>query len=303
MKSVSIIIPTYNRSVFLCKTIEQVLRQIYPSFEIIVVDQTPKHPPEIHSYLKAVNGRIRYVRMDIASLTHARNLGLKMAKGEIILYLDDDVDIPREFIWNHARNYEAADVRAVAGGILNAQSSSRPEPTCCGLVTRFGRVISNFNATCRRDVMYGPGGNFSFLRAQALRCGGFDEQFQGSALREDTDFCLRYLRESGGRMVFDPATVVFHHAAPSGGCRVLDQAADPVTYANETYFWLKHLGVHLAPYFVLNLFVRFFILRGRFGTFDYWWTIPQKLTAMVRGIRRGMGLYRNVRYSCGKNST
>lgn len=32
-----------------------------------------------------------------------------------------------------------------------------------------------------------------------------------------------------------------------------------------------HPECPIAPYFVLSLFVRFFILRGRTGTFDYWW--------------------------------
>ena len=295
MKLVSVIIPTYKRPVFLRRTLEQVLRQTYPSFEVIVIDQDPEHPPDVRAYLTSIRARIRYVQTDLVSLTHARNLGMEMARGEVILYLDDDVDLPGDVIRSHVRNYEAADVRAVAGGILNAQSHGRPEPSRCGSVTRCGRVISNFHATRRWNVSHGPGANSSFLRAQALRCGGFDEQFQGSALREDTDFCLRFLKAGGGRMVFDPEAVVFHHAAPAGGCRVPDQAADPLTYANEMYFWLKHLDVRLMPHFILNLFVRFFILRGRFGTFGFWWTMPRKLMAMVRGIRMGIGFSRKNR--------
>ena len=295
MKHVSVIIPTYNRSVFLRRTLEQALRQTYPSFEVIVIDQATEHPPEVRAYLTSIRERILYERTDTVGLTRARNLGMKKARGEVILYLDDDVDLPGDFIWRHLRNYDAEEVSAVAGGILNAQSLCRPEPTRCGSVTWYGRVISNFHASWRRNVSHGPGGNFSFLREQALRCGGFDEQFVGSALREDTDFCLRYLETGTGRMVFEPGAAVFHHAAPSGGCRVTDQAADPGTYSNELYFWLKHFDKRMLPYFILNLFVRFFILRGHFSTFGFWWTMPPKLRALAQGIRTGMGLYRQTR--------
>ncbi len=295
MKHVSVIIPTYNRSVFLRRTLQQVLRQTYPSFEVIVIDQSTEHPPDVQAYLTSVRARVRYKNTSTASLTRARNLGMRKARGEVILYLDDDVDLPGDFIRSHLRNYEAVDVSAVAGGILNVQSHGRPEPTRVGSVTWYGRVISNFHATVRRNVSHGPGGNFSFLREQAERCGGFDEQFAGSALREDTDFCLRYLKAGNGRMVFEPEAAVFHHAAPSGGCRVSDQAGDPTTYTNEFYFWLKHYDKRLAPYFFLNLFVRFFVLRGRLCAFGFWWTMPRKLKALARGIRTAVCLYRNAR--------
>lgn len=292
MIPVSVIIPTYNRSAFLKRTLEQVLRQAYPSFEVIVVDQTDRHPPEIAKFLASIRARIRYVRTETACGTRAKNLGMNVAHGEVILCLDDDVDLPCDFISTHMRNYASAGVCAVAGRIISSRSRGRPEPKRCGEVTWYGHVISNFYATRRRSVTHGGGGNLSFLRKQALRCGGFDEQFAGSQLREETDFCLRYLEFGDGRMVFEPEAVVFHHAAPVGGCRVSDQAADPLTYANEFYFWLKHCDVRLVPYFVLNLFVRFFILRGRFGAAGYWRTMPRKLLALVQGIRMGMGLYR-----------
>ena len=301
MKHASVIIPTYNRSVFLKKTLEQVLRQSYPSFEVIVIDQTDRHPPDVAAFLTSNRTRIRYVRTETASGTRAKNLGMNIARGEVILCLDDDVDISCDFISKHMRNFETESVSGVAGRIISSGSRGRREPRRCGEVTWYGHVISNFYATRRRGVSHGGGGNLSFLRKQALRCGGFDERFAGSQLREETDFCLRYLKSGDGRMVFEPEAVIFHHAAPFGGCRVTDQAADPLTYANEMYFWLKHLDGRLTPYFILNLFVRFFVLRGRFGAFGFWWTMPRKLMALARGIRMGIGLYRNSRGTARRN--
>ena len=271
------------------------MRQSYPSFEVIVVDQTDRHPPDVAGFLASNGARIRHERLKAASVTRARNLGLKNARGDVILCIDDDVDISRDFISKHARNYASTDVSAVAGRILSSRSRGRRAPWRCGVVTWYGHVISNFHATGRRNVSHGRGANLSFLREQALRCGGFDEAFAGSALREETDFCLRYLKAGDGRMVFDPEAAVYHHAAPAGGCRVSDQAADPLTFANELYFWLKHFDGRLTPYFILNLFVRFFILRGRIGAFGSWRNAPRRLMALARGIRMGIALHRNSR--------
>ena len=294
-KTVSVIIPTYNRSAFLRRTLEQVLHQTYPAHEVIVIDQTQAHPPKIERYLASIQNLIRYELLSQPSVTRARNLGLQKARGEVILCLDDDVDLPDDFIWKHLRNYNDPDICAVAGRITDERKNGRFEPKRSGVITWYGRVISNFYTARRITVDHARGANFSFLRERALRCGGFDEQFAGNALREETDFCIRYLKAGPGRMVFDPEAALFHHIAPSGGCRVKNQGLDPLTYANELYFWLKHFGKCLLPYFLLNLFVRFFLVKSDTRKVNAWEEMRRKLKAMARGICLGIGLYRTHR--------
>lgn len=85
---VSVIIPTYNRSNYLEKTILSVINQTYKNLEIIIVDDgsTDNYAQEICSkYKKCI-----YLRKKNGGVSSARNFGVKNAKGIYIAFLDDD---------------------------------------------------------------------------------------------------------------------------------------------------------------------------------------------------------------------
>lgn len=85
----SIIIPTYNRANFIAKTIQSVLNQTYPHYEIIVVDDGSKDNTE-EIVLSLNDQRIRYYKKENAERGAARNYGIKKAKGNYITFLDSD---------------------------------------------------------------------------------------------------------------------------------------------------------------------------------------------------------------------
>ncbi|MCM8782638.1 MAG: glycosyltransferase family 2 protein, partial [Candidatus Omnitrophica bacterium] len=88
MSKVNIIIPTYNRSLFLCKAIESILAQTFNDFEIIVVDDGSTD--NTRSVLEKYGYPIRYLYQQKQGRSEARNTGIKIAKGEYIAFLDDD---------------------------------------------------------------------------------------------------------------------------------------------------------------------------------------------------------------------
>jgi glycosyltransferase involved in cell wall biosynthesis len=92
---VSVIIPTYNRSVFLKDAIESVLRQTFTDYEIIVVDDgsTDDTREVVHQF----GALIRYYHQENRGCSAARNLGIRAAFGEYIAFLDsDDVFMPEK---------------------------------------------------------------------------------------------------------------------------------------------------------------------------------------------------------------
>lgn len=87
---VSVIIPAYNNAEFLGETIQSVLKQTYPNFEIMVVnDASPDHVNEVIQQF--ADPRIRYiVHEKNLGLSAARNTGIRASKGDLIALLDGD---------------------------------------------------------------------------------------------------------------------------------------------------------------------------------------------------------------------
>jgi glycosyltransferase involved in cell wall biosynthesis len=86
--SVSVIIPTYNRSSLLRAAIDSVLGQSYQNFDIIVVDD--ESSDDTAQWVSGYSAKITYIRQQNAGVNAARNRALEVAKGEYIALLDDD---------------------------------------------------------------------------------------------------------------------------------------------------------------------------------------------------------------------
>ncbi len=97
---ISAVLPTYNRADYwLPKSIEGVLLQTYPAFELIIVDDGSSDSTE-HVVASFRDARIRYLRVNenSASVSIPRNIGIVSANGEYLAHVDDDtVSFPCRF--------------------------------------------------------------------------------------------------------------------------------------------------------------------------------------------------------------
>ena len=134
---VSIITPCYNAVPFIAQTIESVLTQTYPSWEMLIVDDssTARSAEIIQTYVKLdivddcssddslsiiqkyarIDSRIRYLRTDkpSGSPTLPRNMGIKEAKGRYIAFLDsDDIWLPNK-LSDQLKVFEKSEVAIV----------------------------------------------------------------------------------------------------------------------------------------------------------------------------------------------
>jgi glycosyltransferase involved in cell wall biosynthesis len=102
---VSIIIPTYNAAAFLPRAVESVLTQTYPRVQVVVVDDGSTD--ETPHLLKRFGSPVLCLRQTNRGPAAARNLGLSVAEGEYIGFLDaDDWLLPRTLL-RHVRFLEA----------------------------------------------------------------------------------------------------------------------------------------------------------------------------------------------------
>ena len=98
--TVSIILPTYNRSRFLSETINSVLNQTYKDFELIIIDDgsTDDTADLIRKYTEQDN-RVKYFFQENMERSQARNNGIEKSNGKYICFLDSD----DAFLPNHLK--------------------------------------------------------------------------------------------------------------------------------------------------------------------------------------------------------
>jgi GT2 family glycosyltransferase len=252
---ISVILPTYRREELLQDTIEAVLQQEYPNFELIVVDQTQNHKPEVQTYLDemAAAGKIQFFQVNWASLPGARNYAVRRAEGDIFLFIDDDIQLPEGFLQAHAKNFvENSDIGAVAGRVFDRMKLSNsgnkltiedlpPEAMDPGIALYYLDLV---HTTKAQQVLSVRGCNMSFRRDIFDKWGlTFDERFRGSAIREESDFCLQ-LRRTGYKIWYDPNAYLIHLGEETGGCHDISTRSvqyQLTFYHNHFLMGLKNL--------------------------------------------------------------
>jgi len=263
----SVIIPTYQRETVLCDTLDSLLAQDYPHYEVIVVDQTQTHQPDTEQRLTelAQAGRITRYIVTWASLPAARNLGIERSSGEIVLFIDDDVVLPPGYLQAHAHTFvERPDVGAVAGRVFDRMKLAEqkdleidylpPEAMDPGIAWYH---IDLVHTTQPQQVLTARGCNMSFRRVLFSQFGlRFDERFYGSAVREESDFCL-HIRQTGYIIWYSPEAHLVHLGEETGGCH--DISTRSLRY--QLFFYHNHFLLGLKNLTLgqnLRLFGRLF---------------------------------------------
>ena len=215
---ISVVIPTLNRGEILCQTLGYLLVEDQPSFEIIVIDQTEKHPAVVQDQLASLATKITYVRARYKSLTRARNHGVRLARAPIVLFLDDDIVPSRGLIHTHWRHFENSVVVGVTGPVLNKGQSltTFQQIDVRSIDALFKQRSMRFDVDFPFVAQWSAGGNMSFRRDVVVRLGGFDETFQGAAIGEDAEFSWRARKL--GPIQYVPEASLVHLAVGVGGC-------------------------------------------------------------------------------------
>src|SRR6185295_13765199 len=181
---VSVVLPTLDRPEAIYNLLRHLEHQTTPPFEIVVVDQSAAPDPRVEAYA-AGNPLVRYHRIPVRGLPNARNVGVGLAKGDAVLFLDDDSIPDPELVRWHAEAYAEAEVSGVGGQVRGGYDSGG---SAIGTFREAdGKVVRNFGASKRCAVDHLPGGNMSFRREVFGKVGGFDVQYGGSAIGEETD--------------------------------------------------------------------------------------------------------------------
>lgn len=126
MEKVSVIIATMNREHELARCLKSVSEQTVPPMEIVIVDDGASDPESIRAMIPPEIA-FQYHRKAPPGLSASRNLGAKVAQGDLFLFLDDDVVLERDYIEAILKVFED-DIGHRIGGVSGVMTNRRPRP-------------------------------------------------------------------------------------------------------------------------------------------------------------------------------
>lgn len=106
---ISIIIPLYNKYLAIAHTIESVITQTYKDWELLIIDDGSNDGSDQIAKQYTLDKRVHYIYKTNGGVSSARNMGIQMAKGEWLLYIDaDDYLLPNalETLLNLAEKFK-----------------------------------------------------------------------------------------------------------------------------------------------------------------------------------------------------
>ena len=210
MPGLSVVIPTCNRRESLRITLEGLARQTVPmdSFEVIVVSDGSTDGTD--DMLARLTSKLPYALRTLtqanAGPSAARNRGVREASGDIIVFLDDDVEPVPAYLARHQSHHDGDEHVAVLGRMS-------PDPARCAIEpvwiawehAKLQEIYHMFlpggtHCMDKAGPMHFYSGNASLRRRWILDVGGFDEKF---TRQEDVELAVRLARDCGVWFQFD----------------------------------------------------------------------------------------------------
>jgi glycogen synthase len=275
-RAVSVVINTYNRAESLRLTLESLSQLEYPRFEVIVVNGPSDDDTE--AVMDDFAGRIKVGRCLHANLSESRNIGVALAAGDIVAFIDDDAYPDPAWLDRLVEGYDSDEVAAVGGPVWDHTGAALQARYTFGTFLGDARVgIDECNPT---DLLNSPwsaefvntlGTNSSFRRDRLIEIGGFDEEFE--YYLDENSVCCRFVDRGWVVRAIDDG-FVYHKFLPSNirGTNRAIRNRYPV-FKSKCYFALKYgFGRHSFYEVCTNLLA--FTERSRD---DYRWCVEQGL--------------------------
>lgn len=250
---ISVVICTRDRPDDLFRAIVSLVRQVRLPDEIVVVDSGTRLIPE--TKMAALGERVALVNVrSRPGLPHQRNEGIRVARGDVIQFLDDDAELPQHYLETIEREFAAdRSLDCVVGRVVDCGRRSNPGSNGTRvIISALSRVFllpthgdghlktSGFMASAnrlnRRQRVDALGGCLC-CRSEILREIGFDETLDGYAWMEDTDFA-RSFKSRGHTSLFLPDLCLLHYTSPSA--RQDQGRLSAMKVRNHYYLYRKH---------------------------------------------------------------
>lgn len=284
--NISVIIPTYNRSVLVVNAIESVLRQTYRDYELIVIDDGSSD--DTRDRLRPYMERIRYVYQDNKGPSAAQNAGIRVARGKWIAILASDD------AWHPDKLHRQIEALTALNGEYGACFTD-----CCFVGNERENITAFQNAGLRMPSAYGPIDEptryilWSFglyvqsllvLRSLINEIGGFDE---GLGISEDDDLIFRLSLKTRFCAVSEALVTIDRSRNHS---HLID-----VFRSNEErkFIWSELFLVKVLAYKEAIDGDLYRALERQLEQLYFDWVMARTAELDIAGIRKGLGRLRN----------
>ena len=214
MLKVSVVIPTWNRADLVARTIDKIEQQTIGRelYEVIVIDnESSDQTQSVLDQKTRTYPNLRTFSQSKRGAAATRNVGLRAAKGDLVLFIDDDILAEPNLVESHWDYHQRHQEASIIGAVVT------PWDECTDPFLRYLRDRAIFNpysiACGPMDFSYYHTGNVSTARAVLNDVGGFNEEFAIYGM-EDIELGYR-LERRGSRMVHGPNAKAIHQYFPT----------------------------------------------------------------------------------------
>ena len=219
LPSISAIICTHNRDVYLGKAIDSLLAQALDNVELLVVDNASTDTTAAVVQARLSDSRLRYVHESTLGLSVARNRGVQETKGDILAYLDDDAIASPQWLQEIQSAYAQNDRLGIAGGkVTLIWPQDPPRWISENMQGPLGHYDLGSEPLAITQPSLTPRGlNYSIRRTLLQDLGGFDLNLGrvGTKLLSNEELYMTELAlQAGWQVQYLPKALVAHHVAP-----------------------------------------------------------------------------------------
>lgn len=208
MLSYTIIIPVKSINNFVRENVEHIQKIYSHSWELIIL---PNHEEANEWH----DERIKIISTGRVGPADKRDIGAKIASGQILVFLDDDSYPEKNILAIAERYFHNSEIVAVGGPAITPMQNSFWQQVS-GAV--FLSALSGGNPERYRPIGADrfiddwPSVNFMVRREEFLNVGGFNSPYWPG---EDTKLCLDLIQKTGKKIMYIPALQVWHHRRSS----------------------------------------------------------------------------------------
>jgi glycosyltransferase involved in cell wall biosynthesis len=224
MMRLTVILCTYNRSHSLARTLDSLAVSSLPNsveWEVVVVDNNSNDQTRdvVTSFCRRFPGRFRYLHESMPGKSYALNAGIRVALGDILAFVDDDVTVEARWLQNLTVTLLHDETWVGSGGRTVADQSFSPPPwlSIQEPYNSGGILAALFDLGEEACALDRPpyGTNMAYRRSMFEKYGGFRIDLGPSPHteiprpNEDTEFGRR-LMAAGERLRYEPSAIVYH---------------------------------------------------------------------------------------------